>query len=973
MRLGKRPKRSKKQTWPKAGLLGKPRYVSGESIVGQVQSDLVASVYAPLIQDRATEILETYVGDLADYEEALRAVDEGAGEAQIEADGSIQIDNETTITPPRQPVFHSQHSIKELEETLEDVSNFFFDDSWKVSARAARFERLLEERYGVFLPFVKAHPELEVALRTVQLRYQQGYFSPFRQGDPPIPRSTAVIILFMMQRGGMRWEIIALSVLFFLVGLQPWALVAIISLVQALFWRRQRMPIGGMKAKIPTVKPYYEDMDDTQKQKVLCKPVGQPLSPNESINGCDYDVLLVGSGIPSLYTAALLTRAGRRVLVLSDQEDASGCFAFQNLPPKLQERLANIPLDVDSNNVAKISKQQAILVPALCNETDAQGGIRFAQVGTDADGYCFEILAIPGVGTERLDDNIPLVVTAAAKGQLMDDAATYLGDGWSGSDGSIGHSTTGAYLQACEQINATASLYYLSKILPDTVNSLRSSNSYGECAVRYVQSLLNRSFPLNAHTRSLVAGLGLKSECLRPNQTSLAAHVTHLCAATSGEGMHYPVGGPRAMAQALSAVITQGDGRIVTGVALDEWLFDETQLSKTGASTAVEGKEDIPACPRCIGVKLKDGRTIQFAPNSKKDDSAVVPVVVDTKGFLHAFIHRLPNDIRAKYKVPRGLPALSESRPVFKICLALDGTPDDLNVTGADYYRLPNAARAQDELQAETGQVRLGDIGWPMENESSTTTTTASEESGDDNNNKPLVETVNEDTDATEPTAKSAVTKGRYHYRAGESWLHISFPSAKDPSFVDRHGKITTCVVTIEADDDFVQAYDTKPHLFVAKPTAQDKTKLSRLLDTVLQRDVLEIFPQLQGKILHAELQGIVARGLSHTPERYAARGLRPETPYPGLFVGGSDLTVGGSFAASIVAGWLTANAVVGYSYIDLMFLGKNITSDIGRFLPEPEEYEEEDLAVPYTPPPPMPPSSVGTDASVDDDDIKEE
>eukprot|EP00977_Amphora_coffeiformis_P028433 scaffold35151_cov199-Amphora_coffeaeformis.AAC.1 len=109
-------------------------------------------------------------------------------------------------------------------------------------------------------------------------------------------------------------------------------------------------------------------------------------------------------------------------------------------------------------------------------------------------------------------------------------------------------------------------------------------------------------------------------------------------------------------------------------------------------------------------------------------------------------------------------------------------------------------------------------------------------------------------------------------------------------------------------------------------------------------------------------------RGLSHNPERYAARGIRPETPYPGLFVGGPDLTVGGSFAAAIVAGWLTVNVIVGYSFMDLLFLGKNITSDIQRFLEEPDLYEEEDLAVPYTPPPPPPPHSVGTDASVEEE-----
>ncbi len=88
-------------------------------------------------------------------------------------------------------------------------------------------------------------------------------------------------------------------------------------------------------------------------------------------------------------------------------------------------------------------------------------------------------------------------------------------------------------------------------------------------------------------------------------------------------------------------------------------------------------------------------------------------------------------------------------------------------------------------------------------------------------------------------------------------------------------------------------------------------------------------------------------RGLSHNPERYAAKGVRPESPYPGLFVGGSDLTVE-SFNGSMVGGWLAANAVMGYTWMDYLFLQKNVTSDISRYLEPPDIPKEEDLAVPF-------------------------
>lgn len=102
---------------------------------------------------------------------------------------------------------------------------------------------------------------------------------------------------------------------------------------------------------------------------------------------------------------------------------------------------------------------------------------------------------------------------------------------------------------------------------------------------------------------------------------------------------------------------------------------------------------------------------------------------------------------------------------------------------------------------------------------------------------------------------------------------------------------------------------------------------------------------------MHSQLIGPLHRGLSHGPERYAAKGIRPESPYPGLFLGGSDLTVGESFSGSIVGGWMAANAVMGYSSVDFIFLQKNITSDIAQYLEPPDIPDESDLAVPFDSP----------------------
>ncbi len=75
--------------------------------------------------------------------------------------------------------------------------------------------------------------------------------------------------------------------------------------------------------------------------------------------------------------------------------------------------------------------------------------------------------------------------------------------------------------------------------------------------------------------------------------------------------------------------------------------------------------------------------------------------------------------------------------------------------------------------------------------------------------------------------------------------------------------------------------------------------------------------------------------------------------PYPGLFIGGADLTVADSTSGAIVGGWLAANAIMGYSLMDQLYLKKNVTSDLQQFLDEPSLVTErngvivDDLAVP--------------------------
>lgn len=958
MRLGVKDKkirgRAKRRSSPKpSSERSKPHYSSSNLVVGQVSSNLITSVFAPILTEIAGKTLEKYVeeewqyNDLMEQQRQQQKISEDSDEAEIGVDGTVDVTFDV-LDPPKPPIFHSQHSIDELADVLSETSLYFMSNDWKIQAKAAKFERQLDEKYGVFRPFITNHPEVENFIKVVQRRHAKGDFSPFRKkGKGPISQTSSIMLLFMLQRNGVKWEPLMLAALFLLVGLQPWALVTIVALGNQQLNKRKSKPVGTMKSSLVPIQPYYTEMNNDQKKSKLMTPVGSPLKDNEQVEG-KFDTIIVGAGPATLYTAALLSRAGRKVLVLSHQDDASGCLVLK----QENHKFSNIPFDVDSSNVSRLSKLQATLAPALCTTTDLQGGVRFAKIGSAKDGHAFEILSIPGMGSTDGKEAIPFVVSSHVN-QLVEDAAAYLSDDFPSDIGGVSQSAN--YRAVCAHMNSTSSQYYLTKVLPENVNNLRSDNPYQAASIRHVQPFLDKSFPLNVHVRSLFAGLGMKGENIPPSQTSMGAHVTNVCAALSGEGMHYPVGGPRSLCHALATVIEQCGGRVATGIHVKELLFEAVPENgkKEGEETKAdqnseEKKKDEQTFPRCIGVELKENRILKLAgaiggTKPKSGIDGIDPAVVCMDGFISTFLHQMPTDIRDRYKVPRGLPAMSERRPLMKVLLVLNGSPEDLNLTGADFYRLPMASVAQDEVDPETNAVKFGQIGV----------------SGQDIEAK--IEKAPSRGKTTKATAEvedyvqvstSNKKKRKVKFDSGLSWIQISFPSAKDPSFSSCYGKnITTCVITIEADDDFVTLFDTKPRLYGFQDDKESKSgEYTRLYERV-KKDLFGTFPQLEGKIECSEIRGPFRQGLSHNPERFAAKGIRAESQYPGLFVGGSDLTVGESFSGSIVGGWLAANAVTGYSMIDHLYLEKNITSDLARFLELPDELEKEDIAVPYAPP----------------------
>jgi|JI10StandDraft_1071094.scaffolds.fasta_scaffold00784_5 all-trans-retinol 13,14-reductase len=158
---------------------------------------------------------------------------------------------------------------------------------------------------------------------------------------------------------------------------------------------------------------------------------------------------------------------------------------------------------------------------------------------------------------------------------------------------------------------------------------------------------------------------------------------------------------------------------------------------------------------------------------------------------------------------------------------------------------------------------------------------------------------------------------------------YLSFPSAKDPDFARRYpGRSTIEVIGVCPYDRFAPWAGTGWKKRGADYDAVKRELSDRLLEALYQQ-----VPQLRGKVDHAELSTPLSTahfvghprgeiyGLAHTPERFAARHLRPHTPVRGLFLTGADVCTAG-VGGALMGGVLTATALTRRNLITAIMRG---------------------------------------------------
>jgi all-trans-retinol 13,14-reductase len=149
--------------------------------------------------------------------------------------------------------------------------------------------------------------------------------------------------------------------------------------------------------------------------------------------------------------------------------------------------------------------------------------------------------------------------------------------------------------------------------------------------------------------------------------------------------------------------------------------------------------------------------------------------------------------------------------------------------------------------------------------------------------------------------------------------VYISFPSAKDPRYLDRHPG--TATIEIVAPAPYEQFARWKGTIWGKR--GEDYESLKEELSQRLLRHLYDKLPQLEGRIDYHELSTPLSTewfsayrhgelyGLDHTPERLRQDWLTPRTRVPGLWLTGQDILTCGVTGA-MMAGLLTVTAMIG-------------------------------------------------------------
>lgn len=505
----------------------------------------------------------------------------------------------------------------------------------------------------------------------------------------------------------------------------------------------------------------------------------------------DYDAIVIGSGVGGLTTAACLSKAGKKVLVL-EQHYTAGGFTHSYARNGYE-------WDVGVHYIGDMGSPNTLARKLFDYITDGQ--LKWAPMDETYDRF-------------YLGDKI--VNMKAGKEGFRASLVEAFPDEEKAID---------AYIRLLGKVSSGMQIYTLSKLAPTLTAPLVG---------KAVNFALPRFF--NQTTYDVLSGLtdndaligaitGQWGDCgVTPKQSSFLIHA--LIAKHYVHGGYYPVGGASEMAKTIIPVIQQSGGDVFT-------YADVTNI-------LVEGG-------RACGVRMADGHEIR----SKQ--------IISNAGVINTFETLLPEAVIRKSGYPRTRQTIQPSMSHIGLYIGFKGSAAELGLPKTNFWIYP------------------------------------------DEHHDRNVERFLDDTDSEFPV------------------VYISFPSAKDPSYLSRYPG--TATVEIVAPTTYAMFEQWKDETWGKR--GEEYEQLKQVVTERLLEKLYEKLPQLRSKVDYVEASTPLSTdwfcrysrgeiyGLDHTPERFDQTWLRPKTRIPGLYLTGQDILTCGVVGA-MIGGLVTTLAIQG-------------------------------------------------------------
>jgi phytoene dehydrogenase-like protein len=342
----------------------------------------------------------------------------------------------------------------------------------------------------------------------------------------------------------------------------------------------------------------------------------------------DIDTVVIGSGMSGLTCAAVLSRMGRRVLVLEQHYVAGGGSHMFQLKGGL-----------------KFDSGLHYLVPY-------SGHLMWLATGGDEMPLRFERMGEPDGTFDRiaLGDDPPFAIKHD-EAHLPDLYARFPEH----------RDDIDEYLRVSESVLKRFPLFVLSKALPARLQRLWHRFVLGETWQRYagrtVQEVL-QEITDEPRLAALLAGPWMDTGAPPDRATFMLG----ACVARglSIEGGAYPVGGSSELAKCLVPVIREAGGRVLVRANVREIVVD-------------------PRSNRATGVEMDDGTLIDCKQ------------VVSSAGYHNTFGKLVSEDVTKRLEIPRRL-SIGNSCGFIMANIGLRGSAEELGLTCANLWYHPTRA-----------------------------------------------------------------------------------------------------------------------------------------------------------------------------------------------------------------------------------------------------------------------------------------